>query len=101
MLSMSAVIRDDEHARLVAIEERHRLRLQAVEHPDAQVAQEALAGVVDGHELLAPDEVVDDDDHAVGDDCAVQRPGAAVAEAAIGGEASPATVRRRCTSSRS
>ena len=36
--SMSAVMRDDEHAGLVAVEERHRLALDVVEHPDAQDA---------------------------------------------------------------
>ena len=76
-----------EHARLVAVEERHRLRLQAVEHADPQVAEEALAGLVDRHVLLPADEVVDDDDHAVGDDRRVQRGDAALAEPAVGREA--------------
>ena len=33
----------DEHTRLVAVEERQRLLLDVVEHPDAQRAQESLA----------------------------------------------------------
>ena len=40
----------DQHAGLVAIEERHRLRLQPVEHRDAQ-SQETLTGPVDGQVL--------------------------------------------------
>ena len=42
-----------EHARLVAVEERQRLALDVVEHAHAQVTQEALAGAVDQHVLLA------------------------------------------------
>ena len=50
----------DEHAGLVAVEERQRLALDVVEHADAQDPQEPLAGTVDEHVLLASAEVGDD-----------------------------------------
>ena len=47
----------DEHARLVPVEERQRLALDVVEHADAQVAQESLAGPIDQDVLLASRQV--------------------------------------------
>ena len=49
-----------EHAGLVAVVVGHRLGLQPVEDPDAQLAQEALAGDVDRQVLLATEDVVGD-----------------------------------------
>ena len=61
--STSEVMRDTSDAGLLPVVERHRQPLQVVEHPHAQVAEEALADARDDHDDLAPvDEVGDDGD---------------------------------------
>ena len=75
-----------QHARLVAVEERHRLRLQPVEHPHPQVAQEAFTRLVDGEVLQARGDVADTHHHQVGDDAQVQHLRVGVEQAVVGGD---------------
>ena len=78
--SMSDVMRRHDHAGLLAVVERHRQPLQVVEHPDAQVAEEALADAADQH---APGrgttKYADDGDDDVAGDREVERAGVVLA----------------------
>ena len=72
----------DDHARLLAVVERHRQSLQVVEHAHAQVAQEPLADETDEHDLGAIDEVGGNGDTDVRHDRSIER-GAALADDAV------------------
>ncbi|TPW16398.1 MAG: hypothetical protein FD127_141 [Acidimicrobiaceae bacterium] len=74
----------NQHAGLVAIEERHRLSLHPVEHPEPKLAQEAFPRRVDREVLLPADQVVDDHHDDVDGDAGVEHRRVPGLDAAIG-----------------